>query len=132
MAEAAAWIYQADTLLFPASPISPHWHLVGALTATPARPLPNNLQSVCDAAGSKGFVYVSLGTTNTPGMELQCIVILQAASEPWLLELHTAHTTAAALSCLQQWVFCGMPMPDITLACLQGLHGLLSADMIVK
>ena len=67
MQEAAAWIYQADTAVVPPIPTSPHVHMVGALTPQPPQPLPEPLKALCDSAGSKGVVLVSMGTTAVPG-----------------------------------------------------------------
>ena len=67
MQEAAAWMYQADTAVIPVMPLSPHVHLVGALTAEAPKPLFEPFKSICDSAQGSSLVFVSMGTTAVPG-----------------------------------------------------------------
>ncbi|KAK9804502.1 hypothetical protein WJX73_000449 [Symbiochloris irregularis] len=68
--ECAAWIWQGSFAVIPAYPLSPHIHMVGAITPEPAQALPDDLQRFCDSAADNGVVYVSFGTTGAPGVEM--------------------------------------------------------------
>ena len=58
---------QGDFAFLPAVPLSPHVHVVGALTPMPAKQLPPELLRLCEASQPSGVVYVSMGTTAIPG-----------------------------------------------------------------
>ncbi|KAK9803370.1 hypothetical protein WJX73_010182 [Symbiochloris irregularis] len=66
--KSAAVIYQTDWAFAPAMAMSPHTHVVGALTAKPAQPLTGDLKAFCEAAAAegKGVVFISFGTSSTP------------------------------------------------------------------
>ena len=67
---APAAILQADFAVMPALPLSPHVHVVGSLTSRPAQPLQGELKRLCEAAGRREVVVVSMGTTAVPGKPL--------------------------------------------------------------
>ena len=60
-------LFPTDWAMTNAQPLAPHMQLIGAITAKPAQPLPQELESFVQSAGDNGVVFASLGTSAMPG-----------------------------------------------------------------
>ena len=50
--------------------MAPHMVAIGAITAVPAKALPQELEDFMVSAGDHGVVYASMGTTAIPGQSV--------------------------------------------------------------
>ncbi|KAK9815709.1 hypothetical protein WJX72_008400 [[Myrmecia] bisecta] len=76
-------IASEDFAVASARPVSPHYKVVGPLTAKPARPLMGDLRDFMDSSEAYGVVYASFGTTAVPEPhELQAVATALSALAP--------------------------------------------------
>lgn len=64
---APAVILNADFAISVPLPLSPHIHVLGALSPVPAQALPDVLEQLFQSSLPHGVIYVSLGSLATPG-----------------------------------------------------------------
>lgn len=102
--QACLVLFPTDWALTNAQPVAPHMLLIGAITAQPAKPLPQELESFVQSAGEHGVVYASLGTTAMPGESVLAptvrthLILSQPTSTCCeLLGLHTSTRLSFAL-----------------------------------